>query len=432
LANTVFKLRRSSVAGKSPNTSTLSIGELAINLTDRKLFSSDGTNIFETGSNLTSLSVFSDISIGNSSVNLSINSTSFSGTANNSTNLGGTAAASYQLNSTLNANIASYLPTYTGIVNGSSITVGTSTISNSTGVFTTGTVNGAILSVGTSVVANTSRLVIGTGVGLQANGGIGTAGQVLSSNGTTIYWSTPSGSGTVTSVATGNGLTGGPITSTGTVSVLANNGITANSTGLFVTQGTGAVVNATGIHVNAAYINTISSNSAAFLAGNTVTTNSTVLSVGTLGVNSSGITANTFQIGTATYVTATGNVGIGTSSPVTTLDVRGTISVAGANVLSQTLTYAANTAWDTSLGQIATVTLTANTNFNNPTNLKIGTYILNIIQDATGSRTATWSSSFKWPAATAPVLTTTGARRDIVFFYSDGTNLYGSFLPDVR
>lgn len=78
MANTVFKLRRSSVAGKAPNTSTLSTGELAINLTDRKLYSSDGTNIFETGSNLTSLSVFSDISVGNSSVNTVINSSSIS------------------------------------------------------------------------------------------------------------------------------------------------------------------------------------------------------------------------------------------------------------------------------------------------------------------------------------------------------------------
>lgn len=78
MANTIFKLRRSSVAGKLPNTSTLSIGELAINLTDRKLFSSDGTNIFETGSNLTSLSVFSDITVGNSAVNTTINSTALS------------------------------------------------------------------------------------------------------------------------------------------------------------------------------------------------------------------------------------------------------------------------------------------------------------------------------------------------------------------
>lgn len=55
MANTVFKLRRSSVSGKWPNTSTLAIGELAINLTDRKLFSSDGANTFELGANLVTL-----------------------------------------------------------------------------------------------------------------------------------------------------------------------------------------------------------------------------------------------------------------------------------------------------------------------------------------------------------------------------------------
>jgi hypothetical protein len=76
LANTVFKLRRSSVAGKVPNTSTLSIGELALNLTDQKLFSSDGSNIFELGSNLTTQYVYSSISVGNSSVNTVINSSS--------------------------------------------------------------------------------------------------------------------------------------------------------------------------------------------------------------------------------------------------------------------------------------------------------------------------------------------------------------------
>lgn len=65
MANTVFKLRRSSVAGKVPNTSTLSIGELAINLTDKKLFSSDGFQVFETGANLTTLTVSTNTSVNN-------------------------------------------------------------------------------------------------------------------------------------------------------------------------------------------------------------------------------------------------------------------------------------------------------------------------------------------------------------------------------
>lgn len=57
MANTVFKLRRSTVSGKVPNTSTLSIGELAINLTDRKLYSSDGSAVFEPAANVSTLNV---------------------------------------------------------------------------------------------------------------------------------------------------------------------------------------------------------------------------------------------------------------------------------------------------------------------------------------------------------------------------------------
>ena len=57
MANTVFKLRRSSVAGKIPTTSDIAIGELALNLTDRKLYSSDGSNVWELGANLSSISV---------------------------------------------------------------------------------------------------------------------------------------------------------------------------------------------------------------------------------------------------------------------------------------------------------------------------------------------------------------------------------------
>ena len=61
-----------------------------------------------------------------------------------------------------------------------------------------------------------------------------------------------------------------------------------------------------------------------------------------------------------------------------------------------------------------------------PTNLKDGaTYILRIIQDATGTRTITWNTVFKWAGGTAPTLSTGGGAIDIITFVSDGTNLYG-------
>jgi len=63
-----------------------------------------------------------------------------------------------------------------------------------------------------------------------------------------------------------------------------------------------------------------------------------------------------------------------------------------------------------------TFTFTAPTN---PCNI-----LLVMIQDGTGSRTATWPVTVKWPAATAPTLTTTGDGIDIISLYWDGAVYY--------
>ncbi|UOF00917.1 tail fiber domain-containing protein [Bdellovibrio reynosensis] len=68
---------------------------------------------------------------------------------------------------------------------------------------------------------------------------VGTNGQVLSANSAQasgVQWITPT-SGTVTSVATGTGLTGGPVTSTGTIS-LANTAVTPATYGSTTAVGT--------------------------------------------------------------------------------------------------------------------------------------------------------------------------------------------------
>jgi hypothetical protein len=105
-----------------------------------------------------------------------------------------------------------------------------------------------------------------------------------------------------------------------------------------------------------------------------------------------------------------------------------------SNALSQTLTDGATISWDVALGRVATVTLgAAGRTMAAPTNLKVGTYILRVYQDGTGSRTiTTWNAVFKWTAAVAPVLSTGASKLDIITFFSDGTNLYGSYLPDMR
>lgn len=99
------------------------------------------------------------------------------------------------------------------------------------------------------------------------------------------------------------------------------------------------------------------------------------------------------------------------------------------NFNATTLTDAATIAWDASANQVAKVTLAGNRTLGAPTNLVDGgTYILRVIQDATGSRTLAYNAVFKWPGGTAPTLSTSANAIDILTFVSDGTNMYGVAL----
>jgi hypothetical protein len=48
-------------------------------------------------------------------------------------------------------------------------------------------------------------------------------------------------------------------------------------------------------------------------------------------------------------------------------------------------------------------------------------------QDATGGRSVTWST-VKYPGGTAPTITATASRMDILSFFADGTNWYGTLI----
>ena len=163
--------------------------------------------------------------------------------------------------------------------------------------------------------------------------------------------------------------------------------------------------------------------------------NSWANTVGTAGNNYASILSSNNAVaanGWANTVGASANSFANiTYAPKISPTFTGTVTI-NANIANQILTDGATINWDTSLGSVATVTLGGNRTIAAPTNLKIGSYILHIIQDGSGNRTVTWNSVFKWPAGVAPVLTTTGNRRDLFSFVCDGTNLYGSYLPDVR
>lgn len=63
------------------------------------------------------------------------------------------------------------------------------------GALRANTINASSYTVGSNIIANTTQLTIGTGVGFSVNGSVGTANQVLTSNGTGAYWASAGASG---------------------------------------------------------------------------------------------------------------------------------------------------------------------------------------------------------------------------------------------
>jgi hypothetical protein len=99
---------------------------------------------------------------------------------------------------------------------------------------------------------------------------------------------------------------------------------------------------------------------------------------------------------------------------------------------TQTLTDGTTINCDAGLGRIWKVTLSGalTRTFANPTNLRDGSYVLHVIQDATGGRSiSTWGSNFKWSFGTAPDFTGLGANeRCIISFTVENGVLYGGHM----
>lgn len=79
---------------------------------------------------------------------------------------------------------------------------------------------------------------------------------------------------------------------------------------------------------------------------------------------------------------------------------------------------------DLTNGTVQTVTMTGNCTFTMPTATAGKSFIL-IVSTGAGGFTGTFTS-VKWPNNTAPTLTTTASRWDILTFVADGTNWYGN------
>ena len=316
-----------------------------------------GNNISFAANNLT---------VGNSTVNSSFNSASHTiGTTGTGT--GGLTTNSTTLfigNNTVNA-----------VVSTSGVTVGSFWVTNSTGAYTTGTVNSASHTVGTTWVANASGVYMT--MPLSANGGTGTAGQLLYSNGATgsPYWAAAPANYTIST---------GLVNTTGTITVNASYIATIAANNASYLGGTAAAsyqLNST----LAANVAALPANNASYLGGVAATnylrtdsskdiTESVYLRFGSAnqsdgndgkigaGLFSNGLnivgtqtqtgngreisyygklydrsalgasilgtltTGNTITVGTSAYFVANGNFGIGTNSPISKLNISGSFS----------------------------------------------------------------------------------------------------------
>lgn len=95
-----------------------------------------------------------------------------------------------------------------------------------------------------------------------------------------------------------------------------------------------------------------------------------------------------------------------------------------------TITYGATVALDFNTFINGKITLTGNITFDAPTNLKKGQGgVIEVIQDGTGSRLATWNAAFIFEGGTDLVLSTAASSRDLISYYiCDDDKVFVAFV----
>jgi hypothetical protein len=141
----------------------------------------------------------------------------------------------------------------------------------------------------------------------------------------------------------------------------------------------------------------------------------------------SGTTGDTISI-------AGGGTGAGTLAGASIVTYTGTETLTNKTLTNPTVTnyvetpYSANSSTAITLaltnGTVQIITLTGNATITMPTAVSGKSFIMFLKQDATGSRTVTWST-VKWAGGTAPTITSTASRQDILSFFADSSNWYG-------
>ena len=221
----------------------------------------------------------------------------------------------------------------TGTISAGSGAGGVSTILPGSGIFVSPNVGGVV------TLTNTGVLSLNAGPGISITGGIGGSFTI-----TNTLPSTPA-AGTVTSVATGPGLTGGPITTTGTVQlatsgvapgVYSNPTITVDAFGRITLASPGSpagfLLQATApLQVNASWPQTISVNAASTTASGAVRLNDTTSSTLTTQAATANAVKVTYDLATQANTNATNALNSATAASNTATSAQTLATIANTN-----------------------------------------------------------------------------------------------------
>ena len=258
---------------------------------------------------------------------------------------------------------------------------------------------------GTSAVTSFTAGTTGFTPSTATTGAVTLAGTLATTNGGTALTSFTSGGAmyaTSTSALTTGTL---PVASGGT-------GLTAGTSGgVLAYTAAGTLASSTALAASALVIG-----GGAGAAPSTTTTATGALTF--LGTPSS---ANLAAL--VTDETGSGSLVFGTTPTITTAALT---NPTVTNYVETPFSANSSTAITLALtnGTVQIITLTGNATITMPTATSGKSFIMFLKQDATGSRTVTWST-VKWAGGTAPTITSTASKQDIFSFFSDSVNWYG-------
>lgn len=279
----------------------------------------------------------------------------------------------------------------------------------------------------------------------------GTSGTFLKSNGASAnpaWAAAPAGTVTTASVVSANGFAGSVANATTTPAITLSTSISGilqgNGTAISAatTTGSGNVVlatgptitlgNATGLPIStgvsglgtgvATFLATPSSANLASALTDETGTGTVVYSVsptltGTPAAPTASAGTNTTQLATTGFVT--GNVATAANYQANTASKLLAPASVWSAASTTALTDAATVAVDMSTGVNFTLTIGGNRTLGNPSNTKVGqTGIIRVVQDATGSRTLAFASSYKFAGGLSCTIAPASAAVTYLFYWT--------------